>query len=167
MDLSRFHSLDIVLVCGLPGAGKSYFSKKFFADSGRKRINRKEIRRLLYEMMMFGEKWKEEYFNEHDEFLVKHVERKILEHLLQNKNRVLLDNSSVTSSSRKIYSTIARQLNRSIGVIFLNASLKKCLERNRSREDFIPEVVVTNLSLTIELPKREEGFKEILILGDE
>ena len=67
MDLTRFQSLDVVLICGLQGAGKSHFAKTYLSEGGRKRINRKEIRRLLYEMMNFGEAWKEEYFNEQDE----------------------------------------------------------------------------------------------------
>ena len=85
MDLAKFQSLDMVLVCGLPGSGKSRFAAEFFADSGRDRVNRKEIHRLLYEMIHFGKKWSEKAFDELDDFLVKHVERKIIEHLLQNR----------------------------------------------------------------------------------
>jgi len=166
MDLTKFHSLDIILVCGLPGSGKSHFSRTFFRDTGRKRINRKEIRRLLYEMTTFGEKWSEELFNKHDESLVKHVERKMLEHLLQNKQKVLIDNTSVTSSSRKTYIDAAKQLRKTIGVIFLKIPVQKCLERNRSREDPIPDMVISNLSAAMELPKREEGFEEVLVIDN-
>ena len=37
MDLAKFQNLDIVLVCGLPGSGKSHFARTFFLKSGRKR----------------------------------------------------------------------------------------------------------------------------------
>jgi len=47
MDLRRFQDVDLVMVCGLPGSGKSHFAKTYFQASGRKRVNRKEIRRLL------------------------------------------------------------------------------------------------------------------------
>ena len=79
MDLDRFNSLDIILVCGLPGSGKSHFSRTYYNRNGRRRINRKELRRRLYEMTAFGEEWKEELFNERDELLVHHVERKTLQ----------------------------------------------------------------------------------------
>jgi predicted kinase len=166
VNLSQFDDLDMVLVCGLPGAGKSHFCVRHFKQSGRLRINRKEIRRLLYEMTHFGEKWSEEYFESHDEFLVKHVEKKIAEHLLQNKQKVLVDNTSVSRESRKAYLATARALNKSAGAIFLDVSREKCMERNRSREDSIPDTVITNLSLTTELPEKHEGFQAILVVED-
>ena len=166
MDLAKFHSLDILLVAGLPGAGKSHFSKAFFQSEGRKRINRKEIRRSLYEMTNFGEEWSEDYFDEHDESLVKHVERKILEHLLQHDEKVLVDNTSVSPTSRSNYGNLAKQMNKAIGIVFLNPPLQKCLQRNQSRKDSIPDTVISNLSARIDLPDKKEGFQEVLVIVD-
>ena len=109
MELDRFQNLEIILVCGLPGSGKSHFARTHFLQSGRKRVNRKEIRRLLFEMTNFGQKWSEKDFAASDEFLVKHVERKIVEHLLQNHQKLLIDNTSVSRESRKGYLSIAHQ----------------------------------------------------------
>jgi len=166
MDLSRFQSLDVVLVCGLPGSGKSHFAKTYFNRNDRKRINRKEIRRFLYEMTSFGDPWKEAYFNDHDEMLVKHVERKILEHLLQNKKKILIDNTSVTVDSRKSYVAIARQMNKSIGMVFLNTPLQKCHARNQHREDPLIATIISNLYAGLKLPEKSEGYNELLILSD-
>jgi len=166
MDLSKFLPLDIILVCGLPGSGKSVFSRQYFANSGRARINRKEIHRLLYEMIHFGENWTEKEFDEIDDFLVKHVERKIIEHLLQNKQKILVDNTSVSESSRKTYVGIAHQMHKTIGTIFLHMPPATCMERNRSREDPVPERVISNLAAAMDIPRTEEGFKELLILKD-
>lgn len=166
MDLSKFADLDMVLVCGLPGAGKSHFCARHFKQSGRLRINRKEIRRLLYEMTHFGEKWSEEYFESHDEHLVKHVEKKIVEHLLQNKQKILVDNTGVSKDSRKAYLSTAKALGKSAGAVFLDVSREKCMERNRSRKDSIPDTVITNLSLATELPERDEGFQAVLVVKD-
>ena len=166
MDLSNFHPLDIILVCGLPGSGKSEFSRQFFADSGRDRVNRKEIHRLLYEMIHFGKRWTEMEFDALDEHLVKHVERKIIEQLLQNNQKVLVDNTSVSESSRKAYISIAHQMRKSIGAIFLHTPPATCLQRNREREDPVPERVISNLAAEIDLPGTAEGFKEVLVLKD-
>ena len=166
MKLEKLQDLDILLVAGLPGSGKSHFAKSFFGSSDRKRINRKEIRKLLYEMTHFGEKWSEDKFNEHDEFLVKHVERKILEHLLQNRHRVLVDNTSVSLDSHKNYTRIARRMKKSIGIIFLDTDLSVCLQRNRDRDDGVPEMVISTLAAGINRPEREEGFREILLIDD-
>ncbi len=161
MDTSSFLDLDIVVVCGLPGAGKSHFSRAYFKDTDFKRVNRKIIRKALYEMTNFDEQWKNEYFNEKDEYLVKHVERKIIEHYLHKSRKVLIDNTSVTKDSRKNYVRIAREMNKSIGVIFINTSVNTCIERNRKSQDKIPEIVISNLYAKIEIPQKDEGFKRV------
>lgn len=166
MDLTQFRKLDSVLVCGLPAAGKSEFAKEYFEGAGWDRVNRKEIHRMLYEMIHFGKTWSEQQFDALDDFLVKHVERKIIEHLLQNKKKVLIDSTSVSASSRKMYISIAHQLHKSIGVIFINTRSLICLERNRGKEDPIPEQVIGKLAASAELPSHSEGFKEVLILND-
>jgi predicted kinase len=166
MDLAKFNALDIILVCGLPGAGKSYFSMLHFKDAERKRVNRKEIRKFIYEMMNFGLAWSEKNFASHDEVLVKHVERKIIEHLLAGKKKILIDNTSVSAHSRKNYIEIAKQMHKSIGVIFLQVQPALCLERNKKSSDPTPEIVISTLSAGIELPKKEEEFNEILLVKE-
>lgn len=166
MDLDRFDRLDIVLVCGLPGSGKSHFSRSYFNKNDRRRINRKELRRLLYEMTSFGDPWREEYFNEYDEMLVKHVERKMVDHFLQERLPILVDNTSITVESRQYYLGVARQARKTIGAVFLNVPIQKCLARNRSREDQMSEGIIANLYAGLELPSKTEGFNELLILPD-
>jgi predicted kinase len=164
MDLGRFQGLDIIVVCGLPGSGKSHFASASFAGTGRLRVNRKELRRLLFEMTHFGQKWSEKDFASSDEFLVGHVERKIIEHFLQNHKKLLIDNTSMSQESRKGYITIAHQSGKSIGAIFLDTPVARCLERNRAREDAMPERVIANLQAEKQLPDTVEGYKEVLVL---
>ncbi|MDH5681083.1 MAG: ATP-binding protein [Spirochaetota bacterium] len=158
VNIDEFHDLDIVILCGLPASGKTHIARKLFQDTDRMRINRGGLRKALYTMTHFGDEWKESYFNNDDEVLVKHVERRILEHYLQNKRKVLIDNTSVTKVSRKTYITVAKKMNRSIGVIFVNSPVEKCMERNRAREDKLPEMVISNLNTNKEMPTTDEGF---------
>ena len=165
-DLSKLLKLDIILVCGLPGAGKSYFSRKEFKGAGRKRVNRKEIRRMLFEMTNFGEKWSEQNFSSVDEHLVKHTERKMIEHLLTSGEKVLVDNTSVTPASRSLYVKIAKSMNKTIGVIFLDTDVSICIERNRLLEDPSPERIIARISAEKTLPVKSEGFNDILVLTE-
>jgi len=115
-------------------------------------------------MTRFGDPWRESYFELHDELLVKHVERRILEHLLHESERVLIDNTSVTVASRTVYVQLARQAKKRVGIIFLNPPVLTCIQQNRKREDPVPEGVISNLFASIELPSRNEGFQEILVI---
>jgi predicted kinase len=163
--ISRLAPLDIVLVCGLPGSGKSHVASAAFKDSGRKRVNRKEIRRHLYEMTNFGAPWREACYREEDELLVKHVEHKLCEHLLVNHRKILIDNTSVTRASRRFYADLAAKFHKSIGVIYIDTAVQKCLERNRALSDPLPDSVIANLYAAVERPTEEEGFKEIIVLS--
>jgi predicted kinase len=89
-----------------------------------------------------------------------------INHLLQNRQKLLIDNTGVSKESRKAYLNSAKGLNKSAGVIFLDTALEKCMERNQSREEIIPDTVITNLSLSAELPERDEGFQAILVVED-
>lgn len=164
--LQPFHGLDVVLVCGLPASGKSHFARHYFDRDGRKRVNRKEIRKSLYQMTEFDREWREEYFDSSDEGLVKHVERRVIEHLLHGGSRVLVDNTSVSAASRKSYITVARQMHRTIGVVFLHTPLQRCLQRNANRTYRVPDIVMTNLAAAIELPRPDERFDELLVIHE-
>ncbi|HET6452744.1 MAG TPA: AAA family ATPase [Spirochaetia bacterium] len=164
MDVQRFQALDIILVCGLPGCGKSHFAGANFGGTGRLRVNRKELRRLLFEMTHFGQKWSEKEFASSDEFLVSHVEKKIIEHFLQNHKKLLIDNTNMSRESRKHYVLIARQMGKTVGAIFLDTPIATCMERNRSREDAMPERLISNLAAEKELPEAAEGYREVLVV---
>ncbi|MCL1865330.1 MAG: AAA family ATPase [Spirochaetes bacterium] len=165
-DLSSMHKFDIVLVCGLPSSGKSYIARTEFMNKGRKRISRKEIRRFVYEMTNFGEKWSEQLFSEVDEHFIKHTERKMIEQLLTGGEKIIIVNSSLTSDSRKLYISIAERMHKTIGVIFIDANIQGCLARNRTLEDPIPENIITKLAVKKYLPEKREGFNSIIILTD-
>ncbi|MBN1525325.1 MAG: ATP-binding protein [Spirochaetales bacterium] len=162
--LSKYNACDVILVCGLPGTGKSVFSRQYFKQSGRKRINQAEIRHLLFEMTNFGDPWKEEFFHEEDEALVNHVERKLYEHLLFSHQKVLVDNPGLTAAQRKVYIETARKINKTIGAIFLDIEIQQCLLRNHNRPDPIPDSVITNLYASMELPSDSEGFEIVHVV---
>jgi predicted kinase len=166
MLLEQFRKADIILVCGLPGSGKSHFARKYFMKAGYKRVSRKEIRHNLYEMLNFGEKWSEAKFDLVDETLVKHIEKRVIEQLLLMKAKLIIDNLSISSSSRAAYIDIAKTTKKAISAIFINTDLATCLARNKEKppEDIVPESIISNFIARVEFPERKEGFKDILVI---
>lgn len=166
MDLTVFHRLDMVIVCGLPNSGKSHFSTKYFKVTDRDRINRKELRKLLYSMTHFGDKWDGSNINEKFDHVVKHTEKMIIEYYFRENKKILVDNTSVTVQSRNQYVNLAKEHGKSVGVIFINTPVSKCIERNHRNEDNVSDMVISNLYAQIALPDESEGFRELLVLND-
>ncbi len=165
MDFSRIDNLDIVLLCGLYGSGKMEFAMKYFQDKGRSRISRSDIRKNVYEMTNFGEQWNPDRFSEENDALVKHIERKIVEHLIHQKKKILLINTFITKRSRQSTLDLARQSKKTIGAVFLNRPLEQCLERNSKSSLAVPQEVIYKLHSRIELPEKGEGFNEIMTVA--
>jgi predicted kinase len=165
MDLTRFHELNIILLCGLYGSGKTEFAIRHFMGKDRSRISRSEIRKYMFEMTHFGEKWSATDFTDENEALVKHIERKVLEHFIYVKRKVLIINTFVTKKSRKRFVDIAREHKKTIGAIFLSRPLDQCIERNEQSTIGVPGEVVTSLFYKIEPPEKGEGFDEVLVVN--
>jgi predicted kinase len=162
MDFSKMENLDIILLCGLYGSGKMEFAQKYFQGKGRSRISRSEIRRNVYEMTNFGEQWTPDRFSEENDALVKHIERKIMEHLVHQKKKILLINTFITKRSRQAILDLAHQSKKTVGAVFLNRPLEQCLERNGKSSLAVPQEVIYKLNSRIELPEKSEGFNEVM-----
>ena len=165
MDINKFHTLDIVLLAGVYGSGKTALATKFFKKENRLRVSRSEIRNLLHEMTHFGESLSPESFNEADDALVKHLERKIIEQYLHNKKKTVLINTFMTKKSRKRFIDIAKSSKRTIGIIFLTRPLEQCLERNEQNKISVSEIVIRTMFNKIELPEKDEGFENIAVIN--
>lgn len=166
--IAQFLQYDILLMGGIPASGKTYLAKKFFFKEDRKRVSRLEIRKGLYRMFTFDAAWSQDKYEHIDEPLVKFVEMKILETLLDKGQKVLIDNTSVTRTSRVRYVDLASRLEKKIGLVFINIPVQKCLERNRARDQTnqVPESVISKLFSSTQLPKKEEGFTDIMIVSN-
>ena len=164
MDINALHSCHIVLLGGIYGSGKTGFAVRHFADRSRYRISRSEIRKLIFEMTNFGKEWTAEMFTEEDDVLVKHVERKIIEHYLHNKRNVLVINTFTSPESRTRFVRMAKEMKKTIGIIFLDVPLDICLKNNAVKSSKVPPYILQNLLNKKTLPSVKEGFNEVAII---
>lgn len=157
-------SLDVILISGNYASGKSYLANQYLRHW--KRINRNDIRKFLKEMTEHGTEWTSSDYTPEMEHLVKHIEITILHYFLERKEKVVIDNTSVTSRSRKRYVHEAQRMNKKIGCIFIDAPVQLCLERNKARPDKeqIPENVISDLHARHELPRKDEGFSLLKVV---
>ena len=164
--LAPFDGLDVILLCGNYGSGKSHFARKYFTTSGRRRVNHNALRRLLYEMGSFGQHWEASSFVAEDEQMVTLLETRLYELHLDRSDPLLVDNTCLTAEARRGYVAAARRWRRSIGAILLATPTAVCLRRNRSRGgSAIPEAAIRNLALHVEEPTRAEGLAEVLVVN--
>ena len=164
INISKLKNLNVILLCGLYGSGKTKFANMYFKGTGRSRISRTEIRKLIFEMVNFGEPWTPDKFTDEDDFLIKHVERKITEQFLHDKKSVLLVNTFMSKNSRLKFIRMSKDMNKTIGAVFLDIPLEKCRANNEHGTVRVPEIVLNSLHSKKELPSPEEGFNEVLIL---
>jgi predicted kinase len=154
--------LDLVLVAGVQGSGKTTITKELFRD--RVRVNLDEIR-FFYKRMTTGGEWTNHDWRPAIEPLFRKIEDDCLRFNLTAGTPVVVDNTNLSRKSRAHYTGIARSLGRSIGLIFLDVPLETCLSRNRGRAMRVPEPVVEEFYTSRELPGEDEGFDVLRIVS--
>jgi predicted kinase len=157
----EFDKYDIILIVGNYGSGKSSLAKEHFPH--RKRINRLKIRHYLKEMTEYGKRWESDDWNEDIEGLIKHIENDIISYYLERKQKILIDNTSVTKKSRKRYIDCAQKFHKSIACVFLNPDISFVMKQNRMREFSVPDRIIVDLYSKIELPEQREGFDKVMV----
>jgi hypothetical protein len=137
-------TLEVVILVGLPGAGKTTFFRERFAEShvhiskDNLRNNRRPERR----------------------------QRELTERALMAGHSVVLDNTNASAEERA--ATIAQARKHSARVIgyFFDCSPRECLARNALREGRarIPQIGIYATAKRLRPPDRAEGFDELYVV---
>ena len=149
----------IMLMCGIPGSGKTTIAKKMINNS-IKYISRDEIR-----FSMLGEN--DEYFSKEKEVFEEYINQ--INNALRNGYDVIADATHLSKGSR------AKVLNRltvkpdTVIVTCVCVSLETALERNSKRAGLakVPESQIRRMAHSIELPSYEEGIDYVFRCVDD
>lgn len=139
----------VCYVCvGLPGSGKSTWANA----QGLPVVSTDAIRKEL-----FG-----------DESIQKNPQKvfniafKRLREYLKKGSSVIFDATNLTIKNRK---NIFKQIYPfSAHAIVFSTSANECIERIKNRERKVPNKIILNMQKRFQLPSKEEGFEEIVIL---
>ncbi|KAF1358366.1 PNK3P-domain-containing protein [Lizonia empirigonia] len=149
-NITKTDVLDIVLLVGSPGAGKSSFYWKHLQPLGYCRVNQ--------DILKTREK------------CVKAATALIEE----GKSVVLLDNTNADQDVRAVWVNLAKKHSIPIRCILFTASAKLCEhndtvralnlghETNPENRTMLPKLAFTSFATRYRAPKLEEGFKEII-----
>lgn len=145
----------LILMCGIPGAGKSTFIKNHIASDGII-ISRDAIR---FDML----KSNEDYFSKENEVWDEYV--KALKKAIKCEwyTDVVADATHLNARARnKILNAISDVLNEvEVYVLYVDVDLETALKQNSQRTGraLVPESAIKNMYASLQIPNKAEGYR--------
>lgn len=129
--------MEIIVLTGIPGSGKSTFYKKHFNDN-YVRVNL-------------------------DTLKTRKKEDALIKECIENNKSFVVDNTNVTIEQRKKYIDIAKEHGYKIISYFFPVNVNKSIEQNNLREgkERVAKVAIYVMAKKFIEPTIEEGFDEI------
>ncbi|AIJ04986.1 L-seryl-tRNA(Sec) kinase [Methanocaldococcus bathoardescens] len=148
----------LIILTGLPGVGKSTFSKNL-----AKVLSKNNIDIIILGSDLIRESfpiWKEKY----EEFI-----RKTTHNLIDNalKNYwVIVDDTNYYNSMRRDLINIAKKYNKNYAIIYLKAPLDVLIKRNIERGEKIPNEVIKKMYEKFDEPGKKYKWDEPFLIID-
>lgn len=145
---------EIIMLCGLPGAGKSSLAEDFAFNSIT--ICPDEIRGELYgDPSIQG--------NGRRVFQIAH--RRLKSAIKENKHDyIIFDATNTTKRARQSIIEIAKEYNTDISCFWINTSKEECIKRQSLRDRKVPTEVIERMAQQFQEPTVDEGFKAVFVI---
>ena len=141
--------MQLHLLCGIPGCGKSSLAKSLSGYI----ISTDQLRKFL---------WDDESVFKYDKLVFRLIEM-IAKYMLSIGKDVIIDSTNITINSRKKYIDIARRYGAKVTVHWVDCQVDKAIEQNALRERNVPEVVIYSMNKSFQPPNIDEGIDTIMI----
>lgn len=138
----------LIVMCGLPGSGKSTYTK-YITDSGHfECVSTDQIRKRLYGDENIQGNGKEVF----DTAFLQ------LQTFGLAKKHCVFDATNITQKARRRVVQECRNYYDLIVCKYIDTPLEVCLHRNSQRERVVPKEVILRMANQFTMPSREEGF---------
>ena len=151
---------NLIIMCGIPGSGKSTWIKNHLRAAAAYWVSRDKIR---FEMMRPGDS----YFTNEKE--VYNTFCKITENLLKENKNVIADATFLNKKSRSSFLDKINIKPNHTKVVVLDTPIEVCLDRNENREGLakVPAAAIVNMANSFSMPTLDEGFDKIEVIKNE
>lgn len=150
---------ELILMCGIPGSGKSTYAKSFITDKDIY-ISRDEIR---FSML----KPNEDYFSRENDVFNAFV-NEINIALTKAKRYVIADATHLNFSSRMKVMSKIKNRNTIVNCIVMDTFLETALERNKKRSGraLVPESSIRNMHRSLSYPQKGETIDKVVYIDE-
>lgn len=148
---------NFYMLIGLPGSGKSFYTKKLNEETGAIIHSSDAIREEL-----FGS---EEVQTESSK-VFDLLHRRVKEDLAKG-NDVIYDATNINSKRRRAFLQELKKYNCKKTAIFIATPYEKCLKQNKLRARKVPEYVIKRMYMSFNVPCMQEGFDEVEVIYPE
>lgn len=134
--------MKVFIYRGLPASGKSTAALKYIKDHpDTLRCNRDDINKALYR----------QHYDPKINDVIKRIEETIILEAERLGRDVIIDDTNIPQSTIDWIKSIPKNPDTEfVEVSFLDVPLEVCLERNRKREEPVPEIAIRSLYNKIE-----------------
>ena len=171
--------VKVIIMVGIPASGKDTIIEELTNKAKEDKMNT-DIRfypfsrdKIRFSLLKEGE----DYFSHEEEvekIFYSSIKNKIME--LANSDTytaahsyIIVNATHISKASRKkLMKRIACNAKVEYYALFTNTKVSTALERNRKREGLarVPDNVIYNMNIRLEVPTYEEGFKKIDIIEE-
>lgn len=141
----------LMMLCGLPGAGKSHYAKKISEENDFVIYSSDTIREEL-----FGD------INNQDnnEEVFKELHKKVKENLKNGKN-VIYDACNISSKRRRAFLTELKKIPCKKLCVIVATPYEECIRANKLRDRIVPDEVIKKMYKSWNTPFFFEGWDEL------